>query len=64
MRSSQYRYPDTTPTRVGERAAPPTTCPACRSTAIASVVTNPDENAYWRCDGCGEVWNAARRSSR
>lgn len=64
MRSSPYRYTATTPAHVGERAAPPTTCPACRSTAIASGVTNPDETAYWRCDGCGEVWNAARRSPR
>jgi hypothetical protein len=36
----------------------------CRSTEIASVSRNPDENAYWRCDGCGEIWNAGRRSSR
>lgn len=64
MRSSPYRYTATTSARSGERAAPPTSCPACRSTAIASVVVNPDEHAYWRCEGCGEVWNAARRSTQ
>jgi hypothetical protein len=22
-----------------------------------------DENAYWRCSACGEVWNASRRGT-
>jgi transposase-like protein len=39
----------------------PTVCPACQSTAIATTARTPDENAYWRCSSCGEVWNAARR---
>jgi hypothetical protein len=63
MRPSPYRHAASTAARPGERPAPPTTCPACRSRAIASVVINPDENAYWHCDSCGEVWNAARRST-
>jgi transposase-like protein len=44
-------------------ATTPTVCPACRSTAIATTTRNPDENAYWRCSECGEVWNAARRAA-
>jgi len=29
---------------------------------ISTTALNPDENAYWRCAGCGEVWNASRRA--
>ena len=39
----------------------PTRCPACQSGAISTAAVRPDENTYWRCDGCGEVWNAGRR---
>lgn len=58
-------YP-TRPTGLARTTAvtTPTVCPVCRSTAIASVTRNPDENAYWRCDACGEIWNAGRRSPR
>jgi transposase-like protein len=42
----------------------PTACPACQSRAISTTARKPDENAYWRCGGCGEVWNVARRQSR
>ena len=42
----------------------PTMCPACQSRSISTTARNPDENAYWRCGGCGEVWNVARRQAR
>jgi transposase-like protein len=42
----------------------PTVCPACQSRSISTTARNPDEHAYWRCDGCGEVWNVARRQAR
>jgi hypothetical protein len=38
----------------------PTACPACQSGAITTTARHPDENTYWRCKGCGEIWNAAR----
>ena len=41
----------------------PTRCPSCRSDEISTTSRNPDVNAYWRCAGCGEVWNVARRQS-
>ena len=41
----------------------PVACPACRSQSISTTARKPDANAYWRCDGCGEVWNAARRTN-
>ena len=42
---------------------PPTVCPACESTKIATTARNPDQNTYWRCGSCGEVWNASRRNT-
>jgi hypothetical protein len=33
----------------------PTVCPACQSAAIATTARNPDEHAYWRCSGCGDL---------
>lgn len=45
------------------RATTPVVCPACQSRAITTAARNPDENTYWRCDSCGEVWNASRREA-
>jgi transposase-like protein len=42
-------------------AGVPSACPACASTSIRTNAKAPDANSYWRCEGCGEVWNAARR---
>ena len=42
----------------------PGCCPACQSRSISTTARNPDENAYWRCGSCGEVWNAGRRENR
>jgi transposase-like protein len=42
----------------------PTACPACQSSSITTTARNPDENAYWRCGSCGEIWNASRREAR
>jgi hypothetical protein len=39
----------------------PTACPACQSPAITTAGRKPDDNAYWRCGDCGEIWNASRR---
>jgi transposase-like protein len=51
------------PSRAIASVTTPTVCPACQSAAIATTTRNPDENAYWRCSGCGEIWNAARRAA-
>lgn len=42
----------------------PTVCPACQSSSISTTARSPDDNAYWRCARCGEVWNASRRNIR
>jgi len=39
----------------------PSACPACQSKSIATTTKAPDESSYWRCAGCGEVWNVSRR---
>ena len=39
----------------------PTHCPKCRSTAVTTVSKVVSAESYWRCGGCGEVWNAGRR---
>ena len=46
-----------------DAVALPTRCPSCRSLAISTTARSPDEHAYWRCGGCGEVWNASRRDA-
>jgi hypothetical protein len=41
-------------------ATTPTACPACQSSSITTTARNPNENTYWRCIGCGEIWNVSR----
>ena len=43
--------------------APPTNCPSCRGRNLTTTAKAIDKNTYWRCLGCGEVWNLARRQS-
>jgi predicted RNA-binding Zn-ribbon protein involved in translation (DUF1610 family) len=45
-------------------AATPTACPSCGSSTITTTARTPDQNSYWRCVTCGEIWNNARRDSR
>jgi predicted Zn finger-like uncharacterized protein len=56
------RYPETP--KVTEPAAVisrPAHCPACRSQEITTASKVVNDAAYWRCSGCGEVWNVSRR---
>ncbi len=39
----------------------PAACPVCRSTDLKTTSKTVDEATYWRCNACGEVWNAGRR---
>jgi predicted Zn finger-like uncharacterized protein len=38
----------------------PKSCPACQSSSIVTSAKIPDADSYWRCQNCGEVWNASR----
>lgn len=59
------RYPDHAepglPSDTREQAATVVTaCPFCESTRITTTGKSAAPSAYWRCQGCGEVWNPAR----
>jgi ribosomal protein L37AE/L43A len=43
--------------------AEPTTCPFCRSPKITTTHKS-DSSGYWRCSGCGELWNVSRLQSQ
>ena len=49
------------PRKVAVAASP--SCPRCTSGAVVSTAKNPDNDSYWRCNACGEVWSPARRES-
>jgi len=38
----------------------PTSCPFCRSKDLRTAAKVIDESTYWRCIGCGEIWNPGR----
>ena len=44
----------------------PESCPACGSRAVGTLAKVITPETYWRCQGCGEIWNPARveRASR
>jgi transposase-like protein len=63
MNSRDFDNTDAYRSRSAAAATTPAACPACHSSSITTTARKPDENTYWRCDGCGEVWNASRRSS-
>jgi len=39
----------------------PPECPECRSKAFGTVAATITVDTYWRCEGCGAVWNERRR---
>jgi ribosomal protein L37AE/L43A len=45
-----------------EHSAPtrPESCPFCQSHAVGTLAKVITAETYWRCQGCGEVWNPAR----
>jgi ribosomal protein L37AE/L43A len=40
--------------------AAPIRCPVCRSQDVSTTGKPGAVDAYWRCGGCGEVWNVGR----
>jgi ribosomal protein L37AE/L43A len=41
----------------------PSHCPGCGSTEVKTSSKVITADCYWRCERCGEVWNAGRRST-
>jgi predicted Zn finger-like uncharacterized protein len=39
----------------------PSKCPSCGSRDVVTASKVVDASTYWRCGGCGEVWNIARQ---
>ena len=46
-------------TQLIETAAPKT-CPFCSSLNIKTTSKAVNASTYWRCAGCGQIWNASR----
>lgn len=42
-----------------ESAAKPL-CPVCRSNQVSTTSKSITAATYWRCHGCGEIWNQSR----
>jgi len=46
------------------RSAPPApevrSCPFCGSSLIISLGKGLETDKYWRCQACGDIWNAGR----
>lgn len=57
---SRLRDRNTTDQTTPEEAVAPARCPVCRSTEVTTTSKVASVDAYWRCGGCGEVWNVAR----
>ena len=38
----------------------PASCPSCGSTAVGTLAKVITAETYWRCQGCGEIWNPGR----
>jgi transposase-like protein len=64
MNSSRYGHDAAGQPGAAGVSTKPVACPACQSRSITTTARTPDQNSYWRCDGCGEVWNASRRDVR
>jgi transposase-like protein len=40
--------------------AAPKACPFCSSANITTTSKEVNASTYWRCAGCGQIWNAGR----
>jgi ribosomal protein L37AE/L43A len=43
-----------------KEVATPKFCPFCRSKDLRTAAKVINESTYWRCIGCGEIWNPGR----
>lgn len=55
------RYLDSRGDHPDAAGALPKSCPKCQSTSISTTAKRPVAESYWRCDGCGEIWNNSRQ---
>jgi len=38
----------------------PQACPFCNSVDVTTTCKTVDVSTYWRCGGCGQIWNIGR----
>jgi transposase-like protein len=38
-------------------------CPFCRSEQVTTTSKSVSDSTYWRCHGCGQIWNPSRLHS-
>jgi transposase-like protein len=38
----------------------PSVCPFCKSGQVSTKSKSSSNDAYWRCGGCGQMWNPTR----
>jgi len=38
----------------------PGTCPFCHSLNVKTTSKEVNASTYWRCEACGQIWNAGR----
>jgi hypothetical protein len=38
-------------------------CPSCRSGRVTTTGNAESDATYWRCLGCGDVWNPGRMAA-
>jgi len=58
-------HEDRSATPASAATTPPTVtqCPFCRSLQVATTGDAGSSSTYWRCDGCGEIWNPSRQTA-
>ena len=47
-------------TQASETPHVPAKCPSCGSSDLVTTSKVVTAATYWRCEGCGDVWNAER----
>jgi transposase-like protein len=58
MRFPPHNTPAVVDAKDGPNAV--TACPFCASDRVTTTNTTLTTSTYWRCHGCGEIWNPAR----
>jgi transposase-like protein len=61
---SYYDAPSAAPHRPAVAVSPAAQCPFCQSRTIETTDAVVTAASYFRCLGCGEVWNPSRELVR
>ena len=53
-----------TPPQPTSPTSGPVACPFCKSRDVKTTSKAVNVSTYWRCTGCGQIWNASRLQQR